>query len=204
MEKFKQIMRRLYRMRVKVSRGETPVMNVSVLFFALCIPFAFPMVIIGSVAAMLLGYQFSFDPFGEEFATDEIEESISHAAQNIKSAVAGAAQGVRDGIEKARGEQPKAGKSAPAEPKPVRTAPVVRTDPVRETAVSVPASSGTDTNREVLEDLERHADEFQSNPAATSFHSAYSAMAGSVPTIEFPPAADGDGAASGRKAGSNG
>ena len=47
-------------------------------------------------------------------------------------------------------------------------------------------------NEELLSDLERHADDFQSNPAATTYHSAYSAMANSVPVIDFPPEDGGE------------
>ncbi len=182
-------------MRIKVSREGTPVLNWSVLFAGLCLVFAPHMTLIGSVAAMLLGYQFSFDPDARDFGTAEIEDTVRNAAQNVQSAMAGAVQTVRTEIDNARGGEPKAEqakteqpKTEPpkAEPKPVREAPSIRTEEVPETAVSVPGAG--DSNREVLEDLERHADEFQSNPAATSFHSAYSAMAGSVPTLDFPPA----------------
>lgn len=190
MENFKRILRKMYRMRIKVSREGTPVLNWSVLFAGLCLVFAPHMTLIGSVAAMLLGYQFSFDPDAREFGTDDIEDTVRNAAQNVKSAIAGAAQTVRTEIEKARGGEPKAeqpkAEQPKAESKPVREAPSIRTEKVPETAVSVPGAG--DSNREVLEDLERHADEFESNPAATSFHSAYSAMAGSVPTLDFPPA----------------
>ena len=44
----------------------------------------------------------------------------------------------------------------------------------------------TEINAEVLEDLRQHEDSFRSNPAATTFHSAYSAAADSVPTLQFP------------------
>ena len=71
MAKVKEWIRKLYRMRITVSRKGTPVLNWSVLFCALCVILAPHMAVAGTAAALLLDYEFSFDREGEGFGSRE-------------------------------------------------------------------------------------------------------------------------------------
>ncbi|MBR0267131.1 MAG: hypothetical protein IJQ71_06785 [Clostridia bacterium] len=57
-----------------------------------------------------------------------------------------------------------------------------------ETIGTVPnvSQAAVPSNEELLKDLQSHAQDapMQSNPAATTFHSAYAASAGSVPVLK--------------------
>ena len=219
MEKGVSILKKLYQMRFKVSKKGTPVLNWSVLFSAACLIFAPHMTIIGAIAALIMGYEFSFDPNGEGFSSEHLEESLRNAAQNVRSTVATATQAVKAEIDKANAKTEAAKQKAPetlntpAATPAATAAPVVRTPapatqapaaaapvvnpmqtpapaaPVIETVRTtddIPVIGREKVNQDVVQDLEKHVDAFQSNPAATTFHSAYSAMAGSAPTIQFP------------------
>ena len=204
MDKIKEFFLKLYRMRFRISRKGTPVLNWSVLFSLICLIFAPKLTVAGVIIALLLGYQFSFDQESAEFGTQEIEEKIRNAARTIRNGASNAASAVKAeaGKAAAKNETKQAAKndtgntagkdSTPkAEPEkeavrdtaPVRSAPVIRREPEYEDEEDM---ENVDLNEDVLADLARHADDFQSNPAATTFHSAYSAMADSVPTLRFP------------------
>ena len=120
MEKIKSFLKKLYQMRVRISRKGTPVLNWSVLFSALCVLFAPHMSIVGAAAALLLGYEFSFDAGGAGFSADNLEKTIRDAAAGLKTTVTGAAQAVRTEIGRA------AAKNA-AEKK--ESAPVIKSAP---------------------------------------------------------------------------
>ena len=227
MEKGVSVLKKLYQMRFKVSKKGTPVLNWSVLFSAACLIFAPHMTIIGAIAALIMGYEFSFDPNGEGFSSEHLEESLRNAAQNVKSTVVTATQAIKTEIDKASAKTEAAKQKAPetlgtpaaapvAQAPAATAAPVVNpapavqmpaapaapvvnpaaavqtpapTAPVIETVRTtddIPVISREKVNQDVVQDLEQHSDAFQSNPAATTFHSAYSAMAGSAPTIQFP------------------
>lgn len=181
MEKVKEFFLKLYRMRFKVNRKGTPVLNWSVLFSLVCLIAAPKLVLTGVVIALLLGYQFSFEEESAEFGAKEIEDKIRNVANSIRSGASQAAAAVKAEAEKAAAKTGTAGKE-PAERKPAEK----EAAPVQEAAMIRQEEPAADINEDVLADLERHADDFQSNPAATTFHSAYSAMADSVPTLQFP------------------
>lgn len=195
MEKITSILKKLYKIRLKVSRKGTPVLNWSILWSAACLLFAPHMSILGAIAALLLGYEFSIDSNGVGFGADNLEETLKKGAQNVKKAVVSATAAVKTEIEKAEAAK-KAQTAAKPAAKPAAE-PVTRpAEPVTEPAEAVTEVAEAaqalrytpaDPNAEVLKDLQQHVDDsFGSNPAATTFHSAYSAVAGSVPTIQFP------------------
>jgi len=189
MEKVTSILKKLYQIRLKVNKKDTPILNLSLLFSLACLIFAPHMTVVGVIASLLLGYQISVDTQGEEFGGEHLEEKIRNAAQTVKTTVSSAAQAVKTEIDKASANKAKeAGssetKTAPAaepaaEPAEAPAAKSVNPD-------EIPVTSGKATNADVLEELSQHENDFQSNPAATTFHSAYSATADSVPTIQFP------------------
>ena len=80
-------LQKLYRSRVKIRKGDTSIVNVSVLFAGLCLLLAPHMTIAGVIVSMILGYQFSFTGMDPEFSTDSLEKMVKNAAQNAKSSV---------------------------------------------------------------------------------------------------------------------
>ena len=176
-EKALNILQKLYRSRVKIRKGDTNIFNVSVLFAGLCLLLAPHMTIAGVIVSMILGYQFSFTGMDPDFASENLEKMVKSAAQNAKSSVSSVVQTIQNETKdrmkkgnvnidfKTHSEQPE---KAEKEEKGVFE------DQAQEL-------------RKQTRELEETMDSFfESNPAATSFHSAYSAAASSVPTIQVP------------------
>ena len=160
-EKAKNFLQRMYHLRVKVDRKGTPIVNVSSIFGAACLLFAPHMTLVGVVASLILGYQIHFE---NEEDDAEIQEQIRVAAQNMKNGVVNAAKSIQQEIDRRT-----AGKPEEAQTKPAPAEPAV-------------------SNEELLKELKEKAGEaVQSNPAATTFHSAYAASAGSVPVLRVEP-----------------
>ena len=184
-EKALNLLQKLYRSRIKIHKGTTTVFNVSVLFSALCLLLAPHMTIAGIIVSMILGYQFSFTGMDPDFASENLEKMVRSAAQNAKSSVSGIVQTITN---EAKDRQNK-GNSVKGD-KPVPETASVLNEEVRKAekeAFADQAQSLRDQARELEETMDSF---FESNPAATSFHSAYSAAASSVPTIQVPVQAE--------------
>ena len=86
------LLQKLYRSRVKIRKGDTNIINVSVLFAGLCLLLAPHMTIAGIIVSMILGYQFSFTGMDPDFASENLEKMVKSAAQNAKSSVSSVAK----------------------------------------------------------------------------------------------------------------
>ena len=168
-EKVKNFFQKMYHFRVKVNKQEKPIVNVSSLFGIACLLFAPHMTIIGVVAALIMGYSIRFE--SEDMDDKELEERLRKMAQNVKSGAQAAAKSIQNEINKAREQKAAA---TPAEAQKAAEQ-IIRN--AQEAGVS---------NEELLKELQSRAQEapMQSNPAATTFHSAYAASAGSVPVLK--------------------
>ena len=176
------ILQKLYRSRVKVQKGKTPIVNFSVLFGALCLILAPHMTIFGFILSLILGYQFSFTKLDEDFASDSLEKMVRNAAQNAKNSVSSAVQSFTD-EKKASGAAETAEKNR-GEEKNAATQ-------VKARATEKPEADPADALRKQTKEIEETMDSFfESNPAATTYHSAYSAAASEVPTIQIPVQAE--------------
>ena len=176
-------LQKLYRTRIKIHKGDTPIINLSVLFGAACLLFAPHMTIIGVIISMILGYKYSFSRMDEEFSADSLEKMVKSAAQNAKSSVASVVQTfseeTRGNFEKSRNQQVKNPDAEKNEAKKMK-----------ETAEQ-DGTIGVDDLRKQTKEIENTLDSFfESNPAATTYRSAYSAAASSVPTIQVPVQAE--------------
>lgn len=80
------IFSKLFRTRIKVAKGELPILNVSALFIIFCALSAIWLVVIGGVIALLLGYRFSIEKNSPHFS-GEIKELVKDAGSNVKNAV---------------------------------------------------------------------------------------------------------------------
>ncbi|MCE5344113.1 MAG: DUF4342 domain-containing protein [Eubacteriales bacterium] len=76
----------LYRTRIVVSKGETTIVNLSVLFSIIALLCAPWLVVIGAIVALVLGYRFSISHNAAGFAKD-FEHVVKDAASNVKHAV---------------------------------------------------------------------------------------------------------------------
>ena len=169
---------KLYRSRVKIHKGNTPVFNVSILFGAACLLFAPHMTIAGLILSVILGYRFSFTKMDEDFSSESLEKMVKSAAQNAKSSVNSVVQTI-SGEMNAAGRNSAVKKESAGEK---TTEEKIR--PVTEDASLKEAAEGI---RKQTKEIEETMDSFfESNPAATTYRSAYSAAASSVPTIQVP------------------
>jgi len=139
------LFQRLYRFRVKVKKGETPIVNLSMLFCLLALLISPHTVIVGWIISMILGYSFSFDKKDPAFAQDNLEKMVRNAAENVKHSVSDIARTFTGDDE----------------------------EPVKPTAEAQPAKPAPKAEESF----------YQSNPAATTFRTAYS---GAAPTLQVP------------------
>lgn len=76
----------LYRTRIKVDKGSTPILNLSLIFSILAVCTAPWLAVIGLVVALVLGYRFSIQRNSSDFNGD-FDEIVKNAASNVKSTV---------------------------------------------------------------------------------------------------------------------
>ena len=177
-QKALNILQKLYRSRVKVQKGKTPIVNFSVMFAALCLIFAPHMTIFGFILSLILGYQFSFTKLDEDFASDSIEKMVRNAAQNAKNSVSSAVQSFTDD-KKAAGATETVRKTGEETKSPAKA------------AVQTTDDDPAETLRKQTKEIEETMDSFfESSPGAADRQSAYSAAASKVPTIQIPVQAE--------------
>lgn len=165
--KAKNFLQKMYNLRLKVDKQGKPIVNVSSIFGLACLLFAPHMTIAGIAVSLILGYQIHFE---SEEDDGEMEEKIRRAAMNVKAGVAGAAKSIQNEINRAREEKANAAAQPRNEAAPKQAEAPRQQEP---------------GNDELLRELEERAKEnTESNPAATTFHSAYAASAGSVPVLK--------------------
>ena len=177
-EKALNLLQKLYRSRIKIRKGDTSIVNVSVLFGGLCLLLAPHMTIAGVIVSMILGYQFSFSGMDPEFASDSLEKMVKNAAQNAKSSVSNVVKTITNDekMKKAhmqfelninKDDQKKAEKE-------------------NDTKDSQVFGNEPQELRDQAKELEETMDSFFDNNPSAGFNSAYSAAASSVPTIQVP------------------
>jgi hypothetical protein len=185
-QKALNILQKLYRCRIKVSKGKTPIVNFSVLFGALCLILAPHMTIFGFILSLILGYQFSFTKLDEDFASDSLEKMVRNAAQNAKNSVSSAVQTFTDD-KKGNVVTETFDKAKETVKSAVSDAKTKATEKSEEKVEEDPAEALRKQTKEMEETMDSF---FESNPAATTFHSAYSAAASEVPTLQIPVQAE--------------
>ncbi|MGN1020425.1 MAG: hypothetical protein ACI4O7_08610 [Aristaeellaceae bacterium] len=86
------IISRMYQSRVKVKKGSTIVLNLSLLFSLLALLISPHLVLVGVILMLILGYKVSFERRDPDFASDNLEKMVRNAAQNVKESVSSMAQ----------------------------------------------------------------------------------------------------------------
>jgi len=113
----------LYRMRLKVTKGDLTIINVSSLFVIFTALSAFWVLIIGSVAAMVLGYRISMERNSPDFQAESLESLVRNASSNIKNSAFSFAQDLGM-LDRSQPEAPKEEEAPRAETPPSGTTPV--------------------------------------------------------------------------------
>ena len=75
----------LFRLRMKVQKDSITIANLSVLFLIIALLFAPWVVVIGSIAALVMGYRFTFERNSKAFADDTLENMFKNAGNNVKN-----------------------------------------------------------------------------------------------------------------------
>ena len=73
----------MYRTRIKITRGETPVINLSLLFSLISLLTAPWLVVLGVLVALIMGYRMSIDRGGEGFE-DSFEEVVENSKRTVR------------------------------------------------------------------------------------------------------------------------
>lgn len=76
----------LYRTRIKAQKGDTPILNLSLLFSMAALFTAPWLVIAGLAVALVMGYHLSVERDAPQFSGN-FQEVVNDAASNVKSAV---------------------------------------------------------------------------------------------------------------------
>ena len=197
------VLQKMYHYRLRIDRKDgKAILNWSSLFSLACLLLAPHMTIAGIILSLILGYHINLETDLEDQENRDFEQRVRQAADTVRKTASAAAQTIRSEIEKSNGKKAGAAGSgaAPAEPaqepvrqtpvqqaEPVRQAPVLQAEPVRQEPIrQEPVRQAEPVNQDVVQDLEKHAYEFQHNPTARS---AFSAMGSSVPTLQVEESA---------------
>ena len=195
-EKALNLLQKLYRSRVKIRKGDTNIFNVSVLFAGLCLLLAPHMTIAGIIVSMILGYQFSFTGMDPDFASENLEKMVKSAAQNAKSSVSSVVQSITNETKDIQKKGHMKFDLNINTDKKEKTEPVAKKAEAEEKKADDLFGDEVNNLKNQAKEIEETMDSFfESNPAAISYHSAYSAAASSVPTLQVPVQAetrDGD------------
>ena len=85
---FKSFMKKMYQTRVKIHKGETPVLNLSVLYAVPCLVCAPHITVAGIIVSMILGSRFSFSQMDENFATVDLKKPVKTAEKATETSEA--------------------------------------------------------------------------------------------------------------------
>lgn len=107
---FMELLHKGYRARFKIARGETSILNMSLLFTLLALLFCPHLVLIGVILCMVLGYKITFDKHDHAFDGENLERTVRTAADNVKHSVSDFAKSFQT-----TGEKPEAPAETAAE-----------------------------------------------------------------------------------------
>ena len=82
----------LFRLRLKVQKGNVTVVNLSALFMLVVLSTAPHICVIGLIVSLLLGYRISLDRDSADFANDNFDDMVKNAKSNVQNTVNSFAQ----------------------------------------------------------------------------------------------------------------
>ena len=149
----------LYQTRIKIRKGETPIVNLSVLFMIAALFFSPKLAVIGLIVSLLCGYKINLDKNDPAFTSDSFEGMVRNAADNVRQSVNGFARDIAQAS--AAGQAGTAGQSGAGKPK----------EAVSDPAPAQPMetmSFPSETPGSIVREMEEHE------------------RAGNVPTLQMP------------------
>lgn len=192
---------RLYQFRLKVKKENIIIANVSLLFALLALLISPHLLIAAAIIILVLGYKVSFDKKDSDFAAANLEKMVRNAADNVKSSVKdfaknnfeesvsrSAQSATKEDIDNARSELEKAAKDLENESDYVPGVAKKAVNYAKQVLDNIAQNSEKQDAENAKADLDQAAKDversyYQSNPAATTFRTAYT---GSAPTIQVP------------------
>ena len=149
--KFMNFIQKMLRTRIKVRKGDTPIINLSVLFVVgaallMGLHRAFGIAVFGLILGLLMGYQINIDNNDEGFTQEKVEKIVRNAADNVKKTVNGISREINTAVEEGKKKAEAAKAAAPA-------AEPVKTETVK--AETVKAEPVKDMNAEILQEMDR-------------------------------------------------
>ena len=78
---------KLFRARLKVHRGETAILNISLLFTLVTLLISPHLALVGVIVCMALGYKITFDKHDAAFDSENLARTVRTAADNVKATV---------------------------------------------------------------------------------------------------------------------
>ena len=119
------IFNRLYRLRLRVSRGDVTIVNLSCLFVILACLLSFWTVLIGLLLAVIFGYRIRVDRRSVEFDGADLEDVVKKAGDNLRKTVTSFTQEFESKTKKAEDDSYYRSEPEPrSEPAPSGTTPV--------------------------------------------------------------------------------
>ena len=150
--------RKLYRTRIKVKKGETTIVNLSVLFMALAVLIFSPhLAIVSLLLGLILGYRITIDKDDEAFREEKVDVLVKNAAENVKQAVSGISREIGNAVEKKKAEGQATAEQARASAGNEKTRKETAARPAKEAAprIVVTPAPEKDMNAELVEELEK-------------------------------------------------
>ena len=149
--KFMNFIQKMLRTRIKVRKGDTLIINLSVLFVVgaallMGLHRAFGIAAFGLILGLLMGYQINIDNNDEGFTQEKVEKIVRNAADNVKKTVNGISREINTAVEEGKKKAEAAKAAAPA-------AEPVKTETVK--AETVKAEPVKDMNAEILQEMDR-------------------------------------------------
>ena len=149
--KFMNFIQKMLRTRIKVRKGDTTIINLSVLFVVgaallMGLHRAFGIAAFGLILGLLMGYQINIDNNDEGFTQEKVEKIVRNAADNVKKTVNGISREINTAVEEGKKKAEAAKAAAPA-------AEPVKTETVK--AETVKAEPVKDMNAEILQEMDR-------------------------------------------------
>ena len=119
--KFMNFIQKMIRTRIKVRKGDTLIINLSVLFVVAAallmgLHRAFGIAAIGLILGLMMGYQINIDNNDEAFTQEKVEKIVRNAADNVKKTVNGISREINTAVEKKKAEEAAKAAAAPKAP----------------------------------------------------------------------------------------
>ena len=149
---------KMYRTRIKVKKGETTIVNLSVLFMALAVLIFSPhLAILSLLLGLILGYRITIDKDDEAFREDKVDVLVKNAAENVKQAVSGISREIGNAVEKKKAEGQAAAEKTRAASEEGKARKQAAADPAKESApcIVVTPAPEKDMNAELVKELEK-------------------------------------------------